>query len=245
MDICAVGKCHKKSEGSTPKARCAKKAARDIPSAKPGGAIEVAPKTAGGSKARKPDEWKVVSIRGDRGVVLRKQGVEGAQVKSLPVCNRFAVLSDDSASAATPVAPVEAKPEEGRGGKGLLVIGSSNVRRIMDPLRARARREGVCERVSSRCLPGGTIPKVTKELRTAIRSTGWSELRVLVHAGTNDASKFGSEVILDSFKDLITEASRVQSESGVRVSLTLCSIVPRTDRSSEVWSRILGLNRRL
>ena len=86
----------------------------------------------------------------------------------------------------------------------------------------------------SGCLPGGTIPKVTKELRAAIASTDCSELRVLVHAGTNDASRFRSEVILDSFKDLITEASRVQSESGVRVSLTLCSIVSRTDRSSEV-----------
>lgn len=127
----------------------------------------------------------------------------------------------------------------------MFLLGSSNVRRIMDSLRPRARREGVCERVFSRCLPGGTVPQVTEELRTSVSSSNCSVLRVVVHAGTNDASRFGSEEILDSFQNLVAEASRVESESGVRVSLSFCSIVPRRDRGSEVWSRIIGLNRRL
>lgn len=233
------------SKGSIPKARCAKLAARGSPSAEAGRAIEGAPKVssrAGMSTAKKSDEWKVVSIRGDRGVVLRRQGVAEASADALPVSNRFSVLSEDIAPAAIPVTPEVAEPE---GGRGVLVIGSSNVRRIMDPLRARARREGVCERVFSRCLPGGTVPKVTEELRTSVSSSDCSVLRVVVHAGTNDASRFGSEEILGSFKDLIAEASRVESESGVRVSLSFCSIVPRSDRGSEVWSRVVGLNQRL
>lgn len=110
-------------EGSSSKAHCAKLAARGHLSAKAGRAIGDAPNVpsrAGLSKAKKPDEWKVVSIRGDRGLVLRKQGVEEASAKSLPVSNRFAVLSEDDpediAPAASSDSSVVAEPEEGEGG---------------------------------------------------------------------------------------------------------------------------------
>jgi hypothetical protein len=191
-------------------------------------------------------------------VVLRRQGAGNASADPLPVSNRFAVLSEDDSAAITPaptpVSSVEAESKESSGGKarrgkagkgGILVIGSSNVRRIMAPLMSGARREGVSERVFSRCISGGTVPQVTDALKDEVTSTGCSRLRVVAHVGTNDASRRGSEEILRSFKGLYSEVCRVREVSGVDVGLTICSIVPRIDCGRLVWSRVEGLNQRL
>ena len=69
----------------------------------------------------------------------------------------------------------------------MLVVGSSNVRRVMSPLWRRARLEGVAERVFSKCIPGGTVSQVTKELSVVVGETGSSSLHVVAHVGTNDA----------------------------------------------------------
>lgn len=229
----------------SPKACRADKVPRPCPSTKVGKPIGSATEDTTrvvACPSRRADEWKVVSDRGARGLVLRKRCVGDASAEPLAVSNRFEVLSDLEHS---PVATEEAGPKGSRGGKGVLVIGSSNVRRIMPPMLQRARREGVCERVFSRCIPGGTVPQVTMELKTAVRETGCSSLRVVAHVGTNDASRRGSEEILDSFEDLVSEVARVRESSGVSIGLSICSIVPRIDRGRTVWSRVVGLNRRL
>ena len=89
------------------------------------------------------------------------------------------------------------------------------------------------------------MPQVTKELGSVVRETGCSMLRVVAHVGTNDASRRGSEEILDSFEDLVSEVARLRESSGISIGLSICSIVPRIDRGRTVWSRVEGLNRRL
>ncbi|KAG8238742.1 hypothetical protein J437_LFUL018162 [Ladona fulva] len=95
-----------KSEGSSSKACCAKLAAWGNPSAEAGLAIEDAPKVSSPArwlKAKKPDEWKVVSIRGG---FCRNRELRRPQA-ILSVSNCYSVLPEgdpeDNAPAAISV----------------------------------------------------------------------------------------------------------------------------------------------
>ena len=115
----------------------------------------------------------------------------------------------------------------------------------MEPLREIAERSGKKASVHSVCLPGGLIRDVEEALPAAIESTGCTRLQIVAHVGTNDSCRLGSEVILSSYRRL---AELVKAESlarGVESELTICSVVPRTDRGPLVWSRVEGLNQRL
>lgn len=131
------------------------------------------------------------------------------------------------------------------GGRGLLVIGSSNVRRVMEPLRQIASRSGKESNVHSVCLPGGLIRDVEAALPAAIERTGCGRLQVVAHVGTNDACRLGSEDILSSYGRLAELVKTAGLARGVQAELSICSIVPRVDRGPLVWSRVEGLNQRL
>jgi hypothetical protein len=68
---------------------------------------------------------------------------------------------------------------------------------------------------------------------------------VVAHVGSNDASGRGVEEILGSFGNLNSGMERVRKASGADLRLSICSVVPRTDRGHRIWSRIDCLNRRL
>ena len=196
-------------------------------------------------------EWLVVPKR--RGAVARpNRGEGGAEANPIPVRNSFGVLSEDDST--SPVCDDVNEPSvvrdtacdashTGRG--GIVVVGSSNVRRILPSLRKRARCDGADLRVTSWFKPGGLVPNITASIHAAVAGTDCSRLRVVAHVGTNDASKREPEAILDSFRDLKSEVDRVRRCVGVDVRLSICSIVPRTDCGSYVWDRIDWLNRRL
>ncbi len=84
-----------------------------------------------------------------------------------------------------------------------------------------------------------------KALPAAIERAGCSQLQIVVHVGTNDASRLGSEEILGSFRRLTKLAKAASLSRGVEAKLTICSIVPRVDRGPLVWSRVENLNQRL
>ena len=89
------------------------------------------------------------------------------------------------------------------------------------------------------------MPEVTKAMNAAVKGGNCSKVDVVAHVGTNDAVNVGSEEILDSLRDLCSEFHRIRRGSGANMRLTICSLVPRTDRGSMVWSRVEGINRRL
>lgn len=158
----------------------------------------------------------------------------------------------DAGRVASPVHPVSesvagpsAGSEQAHGGRGLLVIGSSNVRRVMEPLRQIASRAGKKSNVHSVCLPGGLIRDVEEALPAAIERAGCSRLQVVAHVGTNDSCRLGSEDILRSYERLAELVKTAGLARGVQAELSICSIVPRVDRGPLVWSRVEGLNQRL
>jgi hypothetical protein len=195
--------------------------------------------------------WTVVPH--GRGAAVRTNRGEGrAKAVPIPVRNSFAVLSEDcpethvSKDVCAPPVPRDAASVASRGGRaGILLIGSSNVRRIAPSLRKRARSDGADQRVTSWCIPGGLVPNTTAAIRAATGNSGCSSLRVVAHVGTNDASQRGTDEILNSFRDLNSEVERARKASGVDMRLSICSIVPRMDCGLPVWNRIDCLNRRL
>ena len=177
------------------------------------------------------------------------QGVWRVQRGSRRSRRRASVVAGRPASPVHPVSGQVATPSAGseqvHGGRGLLVIGSSNVRRVMEPLRQIASRSGKKSNVHSVCLPGGLIRDVEAALPAAIERTGCSRLQVVAHVGTNDACCLGSEGILSSYGQLAELVKTAGLARGVQAELSICSIVPRVDRGPLVWSRVEGLNQRL
>lgn len=165
----------------------------------------------------------------------------------VPTHNSFEVLSSSEAAAEPGQESVLSSEGEitKTAKRGVLIIGSSNVRRVMKPLENIARREGVLSAVHSLCISGGTVPDVIRAVPEAIRKAKCDQLHVLAHVGTNDACRMGSEEIINSFQRLSECVTKSGSHDSVRVTLSICSLVPRTDRGPLVWSRIEGINQRL
>lgn len=207
----------------------------------------------GSVKTRPLDcEWRV-NARSKRPVQGR-QGLERAQgVIPIPLTNRFEGLSLNETEAeplglTSPVGQPAlscVKRKQSRKGRGLLIVGSSNVRRIMVPLREMAAGDRKEHQVHSVCMPGGLVQHVEEAIPAAIEGTGCSQLQIVAHVGTNDACRLGSEVILGSFQRLAEKVEKTSLAHGVSAKLTICSIVPRTDRGPLVLSRVEGLNQRL
>jgi hypothetical protein len=82
-------------------------------------------------------------------------------------------------------------------------------------------------------------------MREAVKGMNCSKVDVVAHVGTNDVVSRGSEEILSSVRDLCSEFHRIRSDCGADMRLTICTLVPRVDRGSMVWSRVDGINRRL
>ena len=175
------------------------------------------------------------------------KGTGKETLNPIPTRNRFSVLqSADEPVRDTKPAPPTSKvvtPVGSRGRKGIILIGSSNVRRVSAPLRRRAEREGGDLRVTSWCVPSGQVAQVMGAVGAAVASC--SSLRVVAHVGVNDACSRSSDEILSSFKDLNSEVARVKESLGVEMKLSICSIVPRIDCGFRVWRMIEGLNARL
>ena len=103
----------------------------------------------------------------------------------------------------------------------VLVLGSSNVRRVEGNLR---RYIGKKDIVRCHTLPGGSVDDVIHDLPEALESLGNGDVRVLAHVGTNDACRRGSEEIVNSLRKLTSVVHTLQQEKGVELRL-FCSII--------------------
>ena len=113
----------------------------------------------------------------------------------------------------------------------LLIIGDSNVRRLT--------QSNVQPNVSCRSISGATVEDVERELAGTSDDCHVSGL--IIHAGTNDLAKKGSEEIASS---LVKLAQNVKGRSRVR-QVYICSVTPRKDLGAFIFSRSESVNNRL
>ena len=113
----------------------------------------------------------------------------------------------------------------------LSVIGDSNVRRLQE-INGQSN-------ISFKSLPGAT----TEQLEQMLSETPDEALpsTVVIHAGTNDLACEGSERVV---ANLIRLAQRTKSRPGVQ-RVCICSVTPRRDMGSFIFSRSDSVNNRL
>ena len=115
--------------------------------------------------------------------------------------------------------------------QSLLVIGDSNVRRLQ--------ASNNCPGTKFHSISGATTEHVAQDLGHAIDMCGAAQ--VVLHVGTNDIARKGSEGIAKSILGL---AQQAKDHAGVR-QVYICSVTPRKDLGSFVFSRSESVNNRL
>lgn len=115
----------------------------------------------------------------------------------------------------------------------LLIIGDSNVRRLEG---IGSKRPG---RMTFHSISGATTDHVKQQLNQVVSNCVASE--VVIHVGTNDIVRKGSEEVV---KDVLDLAQKTKSKNGVR-RVYVCSVTPRKDRGSFMFSRSESVNNRL
>ena len=117
------------------------------------------------------------------------------------------------------------------GKQDLLIIGDSNVSRLdTSPGRSRA---------TFRSTPGATIERLGRELRET--SDTFTASKLVLHVGTNDLTRKGSEEIA---VNLVKLAQHAKTCSGIK-QVFICSVIPRKDLGSFIFSRSESVNNRL
>ena len=114
----------------------------------------------------------------------------------------------------------------------LLIIGDSNVRRLSD------NSDGEPNTVF-RSLPGATVDELKRDV--AKRPGLAVASKVALHIGTNDLTRKGSEEIAKSVAAL---AQHIRTHSDVD-DVFVCSVTPRKDMGSFIYSRAESVNNRL
>ena len=113
-----------------------------------------------------------------------------------------------------------------------LIIGDSNVRRLQAS-------SYLSTNVRFHSIPGATANCVTRDLDRTVSECGASQ--VVIHAGANDIARKGSEIVANTILDL---AERARNQKGVR-HVFICSVTPRKDLGSFIFSRAESVNNRL
>ena len=115
----------------------------------------------------------------------------------------------------------------------LLIVGDSNVRRL----------EAVSKhnpaRLTFQSISGATIDRVGRDTDQAVERCKATD--VVIHVGTNDVSRRGSEQVV---RDVLDMAQKIKSKNGAR-NVYICSVTPRTDQGSYIFSRSESINNRL
>ena len=115
----------------------------------------------------------------------------------------------------------------------LLIIGDSNVRRLEG---IESKRSG---RLAFHSISGATTDHVKQQIDQSVSNCDASE--VVIHVGTNDIVRKGSEEVV---KDVLDLAQKTKSKDGVR-RVYVCSVTSRKDRGSFMFSRSESVNNRL
>ena len=115
--------------------------------------------------------------------------------------------------------------------QSILVIGDSNVQRL---------QTGDCDsNVTFHSVPGAATDNIAREINQSVKSSSASD--VILHVGTNDVTRMGSELVA---KNIFGLAQQARGQRGV-CRVYICSVTPRKDRGSFIFSRSESVNSRL
>ena len=117
-------------------------------------------------------------------------------------------------------------------GRSLLIVGDSNVRRLQTGSHH--------PNTVFHSVPGAMTQHIDRNLGQFISSTDRTTDLVL-HVGTNDVVHMGSEIVA---KNVFKLAQSAKKQRGLR-RIFVCSVVPRTDRGSFIFSRCESVNNSL
>ena len=115
----------------------------------------------------------------------------------------------------------------------LLIIGDSNVRRLEEV------SNHLPGSLTFHSTSGATTDQVGQDLSQAVKKCEATE--VVIHVGTNDVTRRGSEEVV---RDILGLAQKAKLEGGLR-RVHVCSVTPRKDRGSFIFSRTESVNNRL
>lgn len=190
------------------------------------------------------EEWNLVN-RGGMKFSLKKQRKNQVAVK-----NAFSALHDEcegreeigvmeSAKSGNPdvrpgVLRSAKKVGSGRvrshsGGRGLYVVGDSQVRYLDDRVLLSDVRKHVC-------LPGAGIGRVLDRIENIMEDKGSDPIAVCLSAGGNDVGKRRSVELMKQYREVL---EKIKSKGGVSV---VCGVLPRRGVSREWLSRAIGIN---
>ena len=113
----------------------------------------------------------------------------------------------------------------------LLIIGDSNVRRL--------ETSNCRTNITFRSTSGATTEQLGRELHKTVEES--AAPKVVFHIGTNDLAEKGSEVIASNIMKL---AQQTKSHPGIQ-HVYVCSVTPRKDLGSFIFSRSESVNNRL
>ena len=148
--------------------------------------------------------------------------------------NKFACLENESESKTCVT-------ENAREEKKVIVIGDSNIKRVEIPILKSLKPENKKHLFVTK-RSGAKVAECERRLVTALKEECKARnVKVIVHVGTNDVQRTGSEVLLGKIRNLIRAAK--DSRSGV--DMTICSIPSRVDKGGFVFSRSESVNSRL
>lgn len=160
---------------------------------------------------------------------------------SLPIetSNPFEVLSSPelTSSANTPQGPVtggDTPPKK----RKTLIIGDSNVKRLASTVNRCCKNRDSLKVMG---LGGAKIQDCEKAACQELLKVQDDKIQVVLHAGTNNVHREGSEGILDQYKNFVKNVHKAHTD----VEVVICSMPDRRDRGSLTFSRVISINHRL
>lgn len=121
--------------------------------------------------------------------------------------------------------------------KAVIVIGDSNVRRLDGPIK-RNLKSVDRSKVSIESYSGIGTDRLVDKVTAAVTKEESKDVKVIVHVGTNDVTKMGSQELLAKLGRLI----RAAKDARTGISVEVCKVPSRTDKGNYIFSRSESVN---
>ena len=130
--------------------------------------------------------------------------------------------------------------ESDREDSSVVILGDSNVSRLVIPLRNKINTKNQ-KKVRIIGVSGLRTSQAVERMATEVKKEKTDRVRCIVHVGTNDTNKIGSQELLLRLRQVVRVAK--QAREGVHV--TLCTLPSRVDKGGAVFSRSESVNAQL
>ena len=157
------------------------------------------------------------------------------------VKNKFDKLSLEEGEIVSEDETVDGRPSQGKAvSRSVLVLGDSNVRRLDGPLKKILKPE-IRSKVRVESFSGIGTDRLIDKVSTELKKEKSSEVKLFVHVGTNDMALTKTQVLLSKLARLVKTAKDARSG----VSVDVCKVPSRTDKSNYIYSRSESVNSQL